>query len=586
MGLFTNKCANQECGSRVRKGSQFCPMCGTAAPKSLVVCGACGAEVSGVSKYCSSCGRDLAEVAKPPVLKRRWSRQPDDVAVRIENQDVKGHLSKPLVIEDGTKALLSQKGVFKGEIGPGRYDMGGFLSRLNHFMVDQATNVVLVEDGDIVLDIENGGLWTADEVEVGTVERIVLRVRDPRAMCVNLFKGRNRVTLADLEESLAGEVQMLLSGIVAEQESETLFTDVEARNTIEARLRETLGATLQRLGLELVQLRFIRFWGEAYDALRRERADLRQEERQAEIAIQRTRLQQRLRENLTQDRMDAFKNEEDLEDFVRQTEHELGLKQVIRDDEMERLKQRFQFERDREGLLRRIEIEGIANEERREQARKDLLAEEQRHDVQHEGELRREREEAVAGMKILGQIKDMEHQEAVREQELEAKTLEDRSKATAEALLTILDGPEADRLAELEKFRARKDMSPDQILALAAEASPEAARAMAQKYQTEGRLSEERVQELERRLAEQREMAKDHAEQMERLSRSAMEQMSGVATSRARPVDPKQTVVAGGGMGRPTVINTGGEESGGRCRHCGASVPSEAKFCPQCGKKQ
>jgi len=611
MGLLTNRCTNPECGHRVRRGSQFCPVCGSAGPKGLTTCGACGAEVRRTSKYCPQCGGDLAQVAKPTVLRQRWARRHDDVAVRVDNQDVKGCLTKPLNVEHGTKALLFQKGAFKGGIGPGRYDMGGFLNRLNHFMVDQATNVVLVEDGDIVLDIENGDLWTANEVEVGTVERIVLRVRHPEAMCVNLFKGRSRVTVSDLEESLAGEVQMLLSGIVAEHDAETLFTDLEVRNQIEQRLREAIKTTIEHLGLELVQLRFIRFWGEAYETLRRERADLRNEEQKAEIAIQRTRLGQRLRESLTQDIMDAHKNEKDFEDFVRQTEHEMGLKEVIREDEMERLKERFRFERDHGALLRRIEIETITDDAQREKAWKDLIAEERERDEQQRRDLQRRKEEAESGaekrkielelqrleniedirqaeegLSLLGRVKDMEHQEAVREQELEAKTLQDRGKATAEALLSILDGPEADRIAGLEKLRARQDMSPDQILALAAEASPEAARALAKKYETEGQLAAERIRQLEQQLASERAVAKDHADRLERLSRFAMEQMGGVATSRARPVDPKQTVVAGGGMGRPVVVNMQTGQPQRACRKCGATLEGDQAYCPACGRKQ
>ena len=611
MGLFTNRCVNPECGHRVRKGSQFCPLCGVSSPKGLTKCGSCGSEVGTISKFCWKCGADLSRVAKPFVLDDRWARRTGDVAVRIDDQDIKGWLTKPLYIEHGTRALLFQKGVYKGELGEGRYDMGGFLKRLNHFLVDQATSVVLVDAGDVVVDIENGDLWTADQTELGTVERLVLRICDPEAMFVNLFKGRNRIGLEDLEAEVAGEVQMLLSGIVRQYEANVLFTDLGIRTRIEEQLRETVAATLKRLGLELVQLRFIRFWGEAYEALRRERGELRVEEQKADLTIQRTRLGQRLRENLTQDRMDAFKSEKDFEAFVRQTEHEMGLKGVIRQDEMDRLKQRFQFERDREGILRRIEIEGIASDERREQAWKELLAEERQRDEGHRRDLERQLEtakseadkrkigleverlehaedvrQAEEGIRLLRQVKDVEHEEAVRKQELEAKTLEARSRATAEALLSIVDGPAADRLVNLENLRRQQQMTPDQILALAAQASPEAARALAKKYETEGQMSAERIRMLEKQIADQRQMADDYANRMERLMQVALSQMGDVAGTRARPVEPRQTVVASGGIGRPVVINPTGGEPAGQCKHCGSPLQGDGTFCPQCGKKQ
>lgn len=602
MGLFTNRCINPDCRHRVRKGSQFCPVCGSPAPKGLTVCGSCKAEVSSASKFCWRCGADLSKVAKPFIFDDRWARRPEDFAVRVDDQDVKGWLSKPLIIEHGTRALLFQAGKFKGEVGEGRYDIGGFLKRLNHFMIDLDTSVVLTDAGDVTIDLENAGLWTSDHFEVGTIGRLVLRIADADAMFVNLFKGANRIGVDDLEQQLAGETQMLLSGIVAGHKAEALFTDLDIRNQIESQLRETILPTLGRLGLELVQIRFISFAGEAYE-------ELRQREGEVQVAGERAKLNQRLRETLTQDRMDAFKNEKDFEDFVRQTEHELGLKDVIRQDELVRLGSRLVFDRDREAILHRIEIEGIENDEAREQAWKQLLADERERDELHRRDLDRQLAEAKSlaekrrieldierlehaedmrqaedGIRLLRQVKDVEHEQAVRQQELEAKTLEARSKATAEALLSIVDGPVADRIAQLESLRARQNMSPDQILALAAEASPQAAEALARKYEADGRAGAELVEQLRQQLAQVRETDERHADRMERLTRVALSQMGDVAGTRARPVEPTQTVVAGTGAGRPIVINPPG--SVGQCAHCGAGLEGDGQFCPQCGAKQ
>jgi hypothetical protein len=270
---------------------------------------------------------------------------------------------------------------------------------------------------------------------------------------------------------------------------------------------------------------------------------------------------------------------------------------------MGRLTQKFQAERDREGLLRRIEIEGIASDERREQAYKDLLAGERERDQTQRAELERQlasaRGEAEIqkvklemerlahaedmrqgeeGLAMLRKTKDLEHAEAVRAQELEAVTLEARSKATAEALLTILDGPAADRIAKLEELRSQKDMTPDQLLALAAQASPEAAQALAQRYKADGQLAADRVKQIEDQLAQQKDMAEGHADRMERLMNTAMEQMGQVAGMRAKP-GASPMVVAG--AGRPVVVNP----QGGACPHCSAVMDAGATFCPECGKK-
>jgi len=620
MGLFTNRCVNTECGHRVRKGSEFCPKCGTPAPKGLTKCGSCGSEVSRQSKFCWRCGADLAAMAKPLLIGDRWVRHAEDFAVRVDGEDLEGWLSKPLIVEHGTRALLFQAGKFRGELREGRYDMGGFLKHLNHFMVNQAASVLLVEAGDTTIDLENSNLWTSDKLEVGAVERLVLRVADPDAMFVNLFKGRNRISLDDIEAQLADEIQMLLTGIVARYPGDQLTQDAGVRDLIEGQLRDTLAVTLKRLGLELVQVRFIRFVGEESEELRRTWGELRVQEEKVKINEARARLHQRLRETVTQDRMDKFKNEKDFEAFVRQTEHELGLGQVIREDEMARLRERFQFERSRDSLLRRIQLEGIENDDRREQAWQELVADEDQRDEHHRRELQRTLSEAKSEVEVTQarvELRKIEHAQEMREQELEhvqdmreasdgvgilermqeveqaaldreqqreAAALKARSQATVEALLSIVDGPAADRIVQMERLRAQQSMSPEQMLALAADASPAAAQALAKKYEADGQLSADKAALLEKQLAQQREMSDGYAERMERLMQTALSQMGGVATAGATTPDPKQTVVVPGGGGAPIVVNP--LSAAGTCRHCGAVLEAGGGFCPRCGKKQ
>ena len=615
MGLFTRKCINPECGYRIRKGAKFCPKCGSGSPAGTIRCGGCGEDVRSSSKYCWKCGVEMAVAAAPQFTSDRWARSPEDFAVRVDVDDVRGWLVKPLIIEHGTRALLFQAGKFAGELDAGRYDMDGFVSRLTNCMIDRAASMVLMDAGDVTLDLENGSLWTTNKFEVGASVRLVASVMDPDALFVNLIKGRGRVTLDDVECLLADEVQMLLGGIVAKYRADQLFSSLDARYEIEVELREHLSTTFKRFGLSLAQLRFIDFVGEAFEELRRQRSDLQVDESKADLTTQRYRLNQRLREALTQEQMDEFKNPKDLEDFIRQTEHELGLKAVIRDDEMERLKERFAFERNRESVLRRVEIEAIEDDQVRERAWKDLLAEERELDERHRREVERDKSGAQAGagiadiergtaardhdedvrqardgLGLLKDVKDIEHEEDQRKLELERQALEQRSKATVEALISITDGPAAERLAELEKLRQRQSMTPEQILALAAEASPAAAQALAKKYEAEGRLSEEVRAQLEQRVAEQRELAESQAGRMERMMQTALEQMGGVATTRARPPQPgSPTIVTPGGQGTPIVISqqqASVSQSSGGCKHCGAALEHDGNFCPECGKKQ
>ena len=624
MGLFTIKCFNPECNQRIRRGAKYCPKCGAGAPTGTVKCGACGEDVRGSSKFCWNCGADLDVESVPKFTSGRWARSPRDFAIRIDGDDVKGWLLKPLIVEAGTKALLFQAGKAVGELEAGRYDMGGFLARLSNCMIDRAASVVLMDAGDVTLDLENGDLWTADKHEVGTALRLVLRVVEPEKLFANLIKGRGRITLDGVENLTAGEAQMLLTGIVAEYQAEQLFSTLDARYEIETKLREHLNTTLGEFGLILVQLRFISFVGTAFEELRRQGAALLFKEKEGDNTVQRYLLIQRMREALTREKMHELKDGKDFDEFARQIEHELGLKKVIRDDEMERLTARFQFERDREGLLRRIEIEGIENDNLRDQAWKQLLHEERERDELHRGELERNlatSQNQAEIRKIEIQIERLEHEEDVRQAEegqrllkrqldidfeddqrreklrmeserhtvtLEGQQLEQRSKATVAALLTIVEGDAANKLGELEKLRIQKDMTPMQLLTIAAEASPEAAEALAKKYEVEGRISDEVKAQMQARIDDIKNLSRDAAERQQDIMNAALEQMGAVAATRARPIEPTQTVVTPGGIGAPIVVNPPTSRASKKCinQKCGALLKPADKFCEECGTKQ
>ena len=243
-------------------------------------------------------------------------------------------------------------------------------------------------------------------------------------------------------------------------------------------------------------------------------------------------------------------------------------------------------ERLRRDLVRQLDAARNAAEKRnveREMQRLDHIEQMRQTEQEHLQDLR----EARDGLDLLERTKEIEQDEADREQQREARTLETRSKATAEALLSIVEGPAAERIAQLGDLRRRQSMSPEQLLALAAEASPEAARALAKKYEAAGQVSAEQMSLLERQIADQRQMAEGYADRMERLMHVALSQMGDVASARARPTDTRQTVVVpAGGVGTPVVVNPQAGSQAAACRHCRGPLEPGGEFCPQCGKKQ
>lgn len=612
MGILSDKCINPDCKGRVPKAAKFCRTCGTAAPDADTNCGGCGSVVASSSKFCWKCGADLAEQRQVPLFDNRWVRGEDEFAVRVDECDVQGFLAKGLIVEQGTQGLLFQRGRFCGCIEPGKFDTNGFLKKLDHFNLTTPTSVVLVDVGDVELHLETIKLSSAEHLEVDAIFKVVVRLKDPEAFYVNTFKGRKRLTVGYVGGSLADELRAALQAFVGTHSVETLYNNVGIHPDLEHQMQAQLAPILVRLGVEMVQLRFVDFFCPGYDPVREQTAELYLDTRKAEVDIDRLKLSQRLRKEMSADKMHEIKSEKDLEGFVRQTEHELGLQDVIRADEMDKLGRQFAHVRNVELLTQQIEIEGMRNDADRETARKTLSHKieqfRQKRDAQRDDRIQeadtarsiradehaQDMKEAQEALKLRQQVEDLEHDQDQREQQLElerqreelrieADRLKIRSQASAEALMSILDSASADKIAELEKLRISQSLTPDQITAMTAVDSPELARALAEKYKAEAALSDERFQQMQAFVAQQEATAKDSADRMERMLAVSLQQMGLTAASRAQA--PSQTVVApAGGAGTPIVVTGQPPETDVPCPACKARIPSDSQFCPECGK--
>lgn len=611
MGIFSDQCINPDCNGRVPRAAKFCRICGSPAPRGDTNCGRCGAAVATSSQFCWSCGADLAEVQRPRLYGSRWAREADDFAVRINEWDVKGFLTKGLSVEHGTTGMVFQQGRFCGNVDAGNYDMNGFLKKVNNFNQTTPTSIVLIDTGDVELHLEAIKLHSREQLDVDAIFKAVVRLRDPEQFFTNAFKGRTSLTVGYLAGSLTDELRMALQAYVGSKPVDELYNNGGLRKDVERQMQLELEPILERIGLDMVQLRFVDFFCPAYDPVRQKESQLYVDTRDVDIQIDRLKLTQRLRKTMTDEKVDALKTEKDFEDFVRQTEHEMGIKAEMRTDEMARLKQEFSFNRNKTVLLQEIEITGIRDGHERNRAREALIARIENENREHEARLARSLAEAkneADKRRVQMELDRLESEQDFweaekaielrrkselvqvevdeRQQQLEAKTLEDRSKASAQALLSILDGPEADRILKLETFRAKEKLTPDQLLAMAAAGSPQVAQVLAEKYRTEATLSDERFKQLQEFMARQEAASREAADRLERVMNVAMAQMGMTATTRAQTPYAGQTVVTPGGMGgAPIVINSQPTREQRSCPKCHHMVPADSRFCPNCREK-
>ncbi len=296
--------------------------------------------------------------------------------------------------------------------------------------------------------------------------------------------------------------------------------------------------------------------------MQRQRNEARRAEQDAEAAAQRerqtqdrmTQLDLLLRDARTQAEIDAIEREQDKLDLDLAMQAMERLKAIKRKDEEER-------------VLLALRVE-------REQAEMALQAEQRRMETQLQAE-RQRHEQELARMERMGQL-------------------------SSEALIAVAGPEQAALLADLKRTETLKGMTDEQILAMAAEKSPEVAKAFQEKFRAmaEGKMSQREHALYERMIEEQKLASRTQAEMVEAQGRRQQEMFAEALRTQAevakafagsRPAAPT-VVIPGAGMagyGSPTVIGEGGMAGGEVqiCPSCRVKQPVGTKFCTNCGHK-
>ena len=132
-------------------------------------------------------------------------------------------------------------------------------------------------------------------------------------------------------------------------------------------------------------------------------------------------------------------------------------------------------------------------------------------------------------------------------------------------------------LAELARTDALKSLSPEQILAIAADKSPELGGALAEMA---GRDNEQAKAMYERLISEQKEST-DELRQNQREMTQTMQDMFNKALETQAQV--ASAFAHGGGQAQTNAPSGSGNQRVVVCRRCLQESPTATKFCPNCG---
>ncbi len=657
----TIKC--RSCGAENKKNSKFCAQCGQLVSGQL--CGKCGQPVRSGATFCSGCGAKVdapttyASATYPdtfPDLSKSnvWQRRPNDLAHRFEVSDLNSYflgLTKKITVMQGTKAIFLQGGKYQGDLPPGTYTADSLLEFLRTLNFYEKTTIILVDDGDIPVDFSIGELRTSENFDAGVKGKMVIKVDKPILLFDNLMKSRPHLEIIDLLSNIRNELLNVLQSKIKGYSFEDLYGNLELRKELQQDFEFNLTTTLSRWGLQLVHLPYfdydesywkdiIRQRGTMSRELLEKREKMRKEAeiglvgyeqsvatkvkdteiKRAEESVDRERelierkrfdeITRMIRERLTDDKMNEFKNAEDLEKYL----YSIDKDRVIRTNDMTDMKILFENNRQDNAYARKLMLESIT----------------QRHVLDMKGEVidadvkgrrtvddydleKRDKgssqdvKEAEAGIELLRKMKAAKREDATGYQalelekaqkaaDIEAERLKARSAATDEAQISMADGKAGEQLAEIARMKQAKALSEEQLMALNAKDSAAVAAALKEKYGSDQvkAMYEQRMKDQETYVQRMQQMEERAMDRMERVHSKSLEEMGQTASTRAAPGSSGgTTVVSPGGFGAPVIVGGGAvpvpiprpEKKVILCRKCNAELDPTERFCNTCGEK-
>jgi hypothetical protein len=500
MGFFSERCPN--CSKHISKNADYCRECGCPTATTWSTCHSCAASVGSDSRFCWKCGSEQQPDLRKAFYGDRWHRSATSFAAKVDLNTPEQALHHGLQVDEGTVALLFQNGHFKGLLPPGYHSFDNFLQRLTGFDKGAFAHAVLIDTQSAEVDFQVEDIRVEGQVPIDVRVRLLFRVTDPHLFAQKFVsESTPSFTTEDLAARFRQDVKDGLQLILAKQKPDDLMTELRIRELLEAELMSYLEGILAAYGLKPDGIRFADFGGEAIAYIREKLGDISRMNREAEVNRQ-------LRDALRQEKVGAFRDEEQLKEYYEQVTHEFGLKGFEREQDKKLFVQGAEHRERLEGLrqdyeARRSEILNRLDEQKitHESEIISVRAEVERGAVRFEEDIRQQKvrfgvgqeqsvsqaktdlEVARQGIQALREVKETKLDLRMKEESVDLETekakLKMRGDASLQALLATLNGEQADRLMKFAELEMRKGLSPEQAMALFAEKSPEIAPAVA-----------------------------------------------------------------------------------------------------------
>jgi Double zinc ribbon len=549
MGLFSDKC--EKCGNRIKKRARFCGKCGEPAPGSWVKCFKCKKWLGSESEYCPHCKtkqhRGEREILENCVVPLQYGL----LIQRIDVDTVRSRLDKTqtITIEEGYSAIIMVDGEVKDVIGPGVYNTTESLWK-RFFSGNHSTSLFVVDAGEIVFPYANRKLRSKEDMELNLYAEVIVQF-DPRHaknMIANMMRGKRQLyndpafdaaedsafsiarsaeSATPLNTNLADDTLQLgfsafwkyfksdfhntTKKLCSDTGIDDIIRNPDTRFNFENELTSQFERTGISCGMRLVRVTAVDFFGPDYEKLREHAAEV-------EFETRRLTLERRAREALLENQKFELDSDQELNLYIDRLTVEYGIESETRVHELDDL---------RLDLANKLNLKTQKYDQELQRNESDFNREDDAKQVDHDlaQDVKKHDTELSKTTDWL-QIKELKSEQKIKEKVNLLQSLAGYSDVELAAVLPpeqvqlVIQIRKQQNTAKLEEQIA--NLSPEQILALKAAESPEAAKAVAEIAKSKVEIEASRVKA---------EMSEKANEQMERVLDKSLDANAKVAAN-------------------------------------------------------
>lgn len=291
------------------------------------------------------------------LVHNRWQVAAHEFAVRVTIPDVTGYFdsiaritgipsARSIVIEPGTRSAVIENGTLLGEIYAGEYTLESFTERIK-FWKNRQTTVYLTRSEDLIVECHVRGVPTREGICIDVTSNWSLQLNHVVLFIENLFGPREILTLDEVKSVLTPLLQQAVRDFVGQSSYDQVLSS-QANDFLQDAVIGRLKIKLTRLGFMVSALQSATFIAQ----------DGGLASRQGELWLVQ-------RENQLQRAANEIDNEQvqsDAADMRKKVDLRVRLRELVSEDRLNKTKNREEFER---GLLE-IDKDRLLREEERE----------------------------------------------------------------------------------------------------------------------------------------------------------------------------------------------------------------------------